>query len=181
MKDTIKAKDAYHVIKVENLITGESGYRIDDGCNALFVAKMRSFADYIDEKQQNECFAFCEVFTTADGKQFIYWQDTEIDADYITEIPELKSGMPVYIVERDENNEACDAVGYMFLAQACDYVIVTAWISDLETAEETLEYHAQETAANYDTDLSVFPLCDCYISKEEAQFALNEERDDNDV
>lgn len=181
MKDTIKAKDAYHVVKVKNLITGESGYRIDDGYNTLFVAKMRSFADYVDEKYQNECFDFCEVFTTAEGKQFVYWRDTEIDADYITEIPALKPGMPVYIVERDEDGNVCDTTGYMFLAQACDYVIVTAWINDLETAEETLEYHAQETAANYDTDLSVFPLRDCYISKEEAQLALNAERDDDDV
>lgn len=98
-----------------------------------------------------------------------------------TSIPALKPGMPVCIVERDEDGNACDTTGYMFLAQACDYVIVTAWINDLETAKETLEYHVQETAAYYVTDLSVFPLCDCYISKEEAQLALNAERNDDDV
>lgn len=90
-------------------------------------------------------------------------------------------GMPVYVVERDENGNACDISGYMFLARSSDYAILTAWINDLETAEETLEYHAQETAANYDTDLAVFPLCDCYTENEEAQLALNEERDDDDV
>lgn len=87
MKDTIKAKDAYRVKKVKNIITGEEGYRIDDGNNPLFVAQMRSYADYEDEKRQNECFCFCEVFTTAKGNQFIYWRDEEIDADYITKVP----------------------------------------------------------------------------------------------
>lgn len=87
MRDTIKAKDAYHIVKVVNIITGEEGWRIDDGCNPLFVAQKRSYEDYLDERQQNECFNQCEVFTTAKGNQFIYWRDEEIDADYITKVP----------------------------------------------------------------------------------------------
>lgn len=87
MRDTIKAKDGYHVVKVRNIATGEEGYRIDDGCNPLFVAQKRSYEDYQDEKQQNECFNQCEVFSTVRGNQFIYWRDEEIDADYITKVP----------------------------------------------------------------------------------------------
>lgn len=87
MRDTIKAKDGYHVVKVRNIATSEEGYRIDDGCNPLFVAQKRSYEDYQDEKQQNECFNQCEVFTTVRGNQFIYWRDEEIDADYITKVP----------------------------------------------------------------------------------------------
>lgn len=87
MRDTIKAKDGYRIVKVKNIITGEEGYRIDDGCNPLFVAQKRSYEDYKDEERQNEMFRRCEVFTTVKGNQFIYWRDEEIDADYITKVP----------------------------------------------------------------------------------------------
>ena len=87
MKDTIKAKDGYRIVKVRNIITGEALYRIDDGCTPLFVAQKRSYEDYQDEKRQNEMFRFCEIFTTVKGNQFIYWRDDEIDADYITKVP----------------------------------------------------------------------------------------------
>ena len=88
MQDTIKSKDGYHVRKVKNIITGAESYRIDDGDNPLLVARKRSYADYQDEKRNNECFLECEVFTTVKGNQFIYWCDEEIDADYITRVPE---------------------------------------------------------------------------------------------
>lgn len=87
MKDTIKAKDGYRIVKVKNIITGEEGWRIDDGCTPLFVAQKRTYEDYQDEKRQNECFNQCEVFTTRKGNQFIYWRDEEIDTDFITRVP----------------------------------------------------------------------------------------------
>lgn len=87
MRDTIKAKDNYQVVKVRNIITGEEGYRVDDGAQPLFVAQRRSWEDFQDEKRQNECFHQCEVFTTAKGNQFVYWRDEEIDADYISKVP----------------------------------------------------------------------------------------------
>ena len=88
MKDTIKSKDGYHVRKVRNIFTGTEGYRIDDGGNPLFVAQKRSYNEYQDEMCNNERFSQCEVFTTVKGNQFIYWRDEEIDADYITKVPE---------------------------------------------------------------------------------------------
>ncbi len=88
MKDTIKAKDGFRVVKVKNIVTGDEGYRIDDGAEPLFVVQKRSYADYKDEERQNDMFRFCEVFTTVKGNQFIYWRDDEIDADYITKIEE---------------------------------------------------------------------------------------------
>ena len=87
MRDTIKAKDGYRVKEVKNIITGEVGYRIDDGCNPVFVAQKRSYEDYKDEERQNEMFRFCEVFTTVKGNRFTYWRDDELDADYITKLP----------------------------------------------------------------------------------------------
>lgn len=87
MRNTIKARVAYRVVKVRNIITGEEAYRIDDGITPLFVAHKRTYEDYLDEKINSEMFRFCEVFTTVKGNQYIYWRDDEIDADYITKIP----------------------------------------------------------------------------------------------
>lgn len=42
--------------------------------------------DYLEEKEGNECFNLCEVFTTQKGNQYIYWRDEEIDEDRITKV-----------------------------------------------------------------------------------------------
>lgn len=89
-RNTIKAvsPEGYNVVKVRNIITDEIGYRIDDGVQPLFVATLRSYEDYKDEKENNECFMDYEVFTDRNGVQYIYWRDNEIDADYITKVKE---------------------------------------------------------------------------------------------
>lgn len=90
MRDTIKAKEGYHVYKVRNIVTGEKAYLIEDGTTPLFIAQKRSYEDYKDEEQQNEMLRRCEIFTTVKGNQYIYWRDEEIDADYITKIEKIK-------------------------------------------------------------------------------------------
>lgn len=40
------------------------------------------------------------------------------------------------------------------------------------TPEEE-RYHIGETAVNFDSDLSVFPISDCYAAREDAQAALD--------
>lgn len=83
MKDTIKANDFYHVhnrVNVKGLPVAE----VFDGDKFLFEAERKFYSDYKDEKDGNECFVFHEVFTTRKGNQFIYWGDTELDADYIS-------------------------------------------------------------------------------------------------
>ena len=89
-RNTIKAvsPEGYNVVKVKNIITNETGYRIDDGVEPLFVATLRSYEDYKEEKEGNECFMDCEVFTDKNGIQYIYWRDNEINADYITKVKE---------------------------------------------------------------------------------------------
>ena len=81
-------------------------------------------------------------------------------------------GAEVWVVERDEYGCAVDVSGYMFLAKAGDAVILTAYINDLKNVQDTLGYHMQETAENYDTDLAVFPAGDCYTTREEAEKAM---------
>lgn len=81
-------------------------------------------------------------------------------------------GNNVWVVERGEIGEPYDVSGYMFLAQVGDYVILSAYINDLDDLGSTMTYHAEETADNYDTSLAVFPAADCYLSREEADAAL---------
>lgn len=81
-------------------------------------------------------------------------------------------GQLVYIVERDEDGDAYDVSGYMFFAQVNQTVIVSAFINDIDDLDETLLYHIEETSRAYNTDLSVFPVSDCFLSKVEAERAL---------
>lgn len=87
-------------------------------------------------------------------------------------------GDTVYIIER-EDGEAEDYTGYMFLAQTANAVIVTPFINDYDV-EETIEDLIQETAETMDVDLCVFPLEDCYTTKEDAKTALKGSDADND-
>lgn len=87
----------------------------------------------------------------------------------------LNPGEDVWIVERDEDGNACEMSGYMFLAEVADAVIVTSYIYDLESLEDTIAYHIEQTAEDYDTHLAVFPAADCYADREEAEAALNTE------
>ena len=61
----------------------------------------------------------------------------------------------------------------MFLAFTGTAVIVTAFIGDHDDLDGTLAYHIEETAVNFDSDLSVFPIPDCYAAREDAQAALD--------
>lgn len=85
-------------------------------------------------------------------------------------ISQFKLGDEVWIVDRAENDYSC----YLFLAQAGNVVIVSAFINDYDI-EETLEYLVEDTLSSMDTDLCVFPLDWCYGNEEEAKKALEEE------
>lgn len=95
-----------------------------------------------------------------------------------TQLQEFTPGEPVYVVERDEDGNACETSGYMFLAKSADAVILSPYINDLDTLEETLEYHIEQTAEDYDTHLAVFPAADCYENLDLATKALNAEKED---
>lgn len=96
----------------------------------------------------------------------------------MSELKDLIPGADVYVVERDDRGVAVDFSGYMFLAVAGHAVICTPFINDLETLEETLDYHIQETAEDYDTALVVVPVEDCYSTQYGAKEALKEEMEE---
>ena len=89
----------------------------------------------------------------------------------------LTPGEEVWVVERDECGNACEFTGYVLLAEVAGAVILTPYINDIEDLDGLLEYHIEQTAENYDTDLAVFPASDCYGTKEEAKNALEAEKE----
>ena len=89
----------------------------------------------------------------------------------------LRAGDEVYVLERDEEGLACDVTGYMFLAEAGGRAIVTPYIDNMDDLDGIMEYDVMETAENYDTDLAVFPMEDCYADREEALEVLRKEKD----
>lgn len=103
-------------------------------------------------------------------KKLADYEDVESEGRLIV-LP-CKPGDEVWIVERSEHDEPCDYSCYMFLASVSGAVICTAFINNYGTIEETIEYHVEETQENFDTNLAVFPMRDCYLTREEAKKAL---------
>jgi hypothetical protein len=87
-------------------------------------------------------------------------------------------GEIIWIVERDETGYASGVSGSVFLAELAGAVIVTPKIYGRDSLEEIMAYHIEETAEDYDTDLSVFPAQDCYRCKHEAMEARYNETED---
>jgi len=90
-------------------------------------------------------------------------------------IEQIALGSQVYIVERDERKNVCEVSGYMLLAYTENAVIVSAFINGSRNLEGIIEYHIEKTAWAFNTDLCVFPLIDCYKTKEDADSALEKE------
>lgn len=86
MDVTIFAKVEYRVVKVRNKITGSLAYMVYDGEEPVMICKKMSKEDFEYHRKNNECFEFEEIFKTRTGNKFIYWRDTEINADYITRV-----------------------------------------------------------------------------------------------
>ena len=90
-------------------------------------------------------------------------------------------GMNVWVIERDEDGNACEIGGYVFLAHVEGVSILSPYVNDYDF-DGILAYHVQCTAEDYDTHLCVFPDEDCYVSKGdcEADFNLEQEADDGE-
>lgn len=77
-------------------------------------------------------------------------------------------GMPVWVIQRDEDGVADEVAGYVFLAHVNNVVILSHYVNDYDF-DNILEYHVQCTAEEYDTDLCVFPYNDCYSNREDCK------------
>ena len=101
----------------------------------------------------------------------VMWHEWNDDPDAAV----FAAGDMVYIVERNRNGAPVHTSGYMFLARVGAFVIASACIEDIETPEETLARHADDTRDNYETGLCVFPFEDCFASQDEARARMEGE------
>ena len=87
-KDTIQAHEGYKVFVCKDKTTGEPSKMraLYDGDVVIMYAERRPASDFVEESRENECFSFCETFTTVNGGRYVYWRDEELDRDYLTRI-----------------------------------------------------------------------------------------------
>lgn len=86
MKDTIKAKVEYKVLRATDKVEGNECRLLYDGDEFITAGYPLTREDHYFNIEENESYHICEVFTTRTGKQFIYARDEEIDADYLINI-----------------------------------------------------------------------------------------------
>lgn len=85
------------------------------------------------------------------------------------------SGQEVWVVER-ENGEATEYSGYVCVAQVDMAVIVSPYINGSGDIVDMLSDQIEQTAEGGTGDLEVYPISDCYETKEEASEALKGEQ-----
>lgn len=91
------------------------------------------------------------------------------------------AGQLIWIVERDEEGNPYRSTGYVFLAQVMCAAIVTPRINGVDDLGYTVNWHIKETCFNQDTNLLVFPIQDCYGTRDAAKAALCVEHKENEL
>ena len=84
---------------------------------------------------------------------------------------DLDAGQTVWVVERDEDLSPTDTVGLLFLAEVKGYVIAAPFPYDYELVEDQLEYFAEKTRELFNEELMVYPVADCFASRDDAEAA----------
>lgn len=90
---------------------------------------------------------------------------------------EFIPGGGVWIVERDEDGEATEVSGYVFVASVSGVAIVSPSINGCSDLDFILGDFVKETARSFSGDFSGYPISDCYASHEDAEAALRREQD----
>ena len=81
-------------------------------------------------------------------------------------------GKQIWVVERDAD-EPVEVTSSIYLATCENVVITTPLINDYDFAD-ILAYHIDQTSEYGETNLMVYPLEDCFSTKEEALNRLEE-------
>ena len=102
----------------------------------------------------------------------------EADREGRCVVHKFAPGSEVWIVERDENGEATEVSGYVFVASVSGIAIVSPSINDCSDLDFILSDFVEETASGFSGSFSGYPISDCYKSHEDAETALRREQDD---
>lgn len=93
-------------------------------------------------------------------------------------VQKFAPGSEVWIVERDEDGEATEVSGFVFVVSVSGVAIVSPTINDCSDLDFILSDFVEETASSFSGDFSGYPISDCYKSHEEAQAALQGEQEE---
>lgn len=92
-------------------------------------------------------------------------------------VQKFAPGSEVWIVERDEDDEATEVSGFVFVVSVSGIAIVSPSINGCSDLDFILSDFVEETASSFSGDFSGYPISDCYKSHEEAEAALRREQD----
>ena len=92
-------------------------------------------------------------------------------------VQKFAPGSEVWVVDRDEDGEATEVSGVVFVVSVSDVAIVSPSINGCSDLDFILGDFVEETASSFSRDFSGYPLSDCYKSHEDAKAALRRERD----
>ena len=92
-------------------------------------------------------------------------------------VQKFAPGSDVWIVERDEDGEATEVSGYVFVASVSGVAIVSPSINGCSDLDFILGDFVKETARSFSGDFSGYPISDCYALHEDAEAALRREQE----
>lgn len=109
--------------------------------------------------------------------EWFAWKQAEADGRLV--VQPCAPGTEVWVVER-VGRYVVGAYRYMFLAKVGDAVILTPYRNGLKNVQDASAYYIQKTAEDAEdyADLAVFPVDDCYTTREKAEKALEKEKND---
>lgn len=87
-------------------------------------------------------------------------------------------GQEVWVVERDEIGEPDCVSGFVFVAEVGGVAIVHPYLGGCGELDAILHNCLEETQENYDCNVSVYLIEDCYGSRESAELALKGEQNE---
>lgn len=93
-------------------------------------------------------------------------------------VQEFIPGGEVWVVERDEDGEATEVSCFVFVVSVSGVAIVSPSINGYSDLDFILYDFVAETAGSFSGDFSGYPISDCYKSYEEAEAALQGEREE---
>lgn len=114
-----------------------------------------------------------DIFFADDGTERLTLDELQELAN-ICPSKRFTPGDTVYVIERDEDGNACEPFGYMFLAVADNFAICSAFINDLTELDETMACLSDDTVENDETGLAIFPLPDVFRHQDDARRCFEE-------
>ena len=92
-------------------------------------------------------------------------------------VQKFAPGSEVWIVERDEDGEATEVSGVVFVVSVSGVAIVSPSSNGCSDLDFILGDFVEETASSFSGFFSGYAISDCYKSHEEAEAALRREQD----